>query len=233
MLRVFDLTDPSEIILVRDSRTPVWQVTRGDQGTIPVAHDPGFEVYNAISAAGLGGFAQGVPSGHGLVLPHVAVRAAATWQDAAWHDAVTLRVPGGEAGPGAVYEALVWGAWHSNNNPDQDWELAVWWGANQIGSNNFKWTWAVPAAAPARWRAHTLLNVFSGAAHANTLLTIANTNAANAGMYNYMIGPAGSGANTVGITTATAQDFRVVVRQQQNGGGQLLSVLGGRAWKSA
>ena len=116
VLRVTDPADPREVILVRDSRTAAWQVTRGDQGTWPVSHAAGFTVRNAITAAGMASLAQGVPSGNGLVLPGAGLTEPADRTGNAQLTVASLQVPGGEAGraphtrrwPGAPTTPMAW-----------------------------------------------------------------------------------------------------------------------------
>ena len=110
IFRVFDLNAPGEVILVTDSRTATWQVTRGDQGTTPADHAAGFAVHNVITRDGLANFAQGVPSGNGLVLPAAGRRAVT--EGAFTNEVFTvseLPVPAFEATPGSVYELLAFG----------------------------------------------------------------------------------------------------------------------------
>ena len=204
----------------------------GDLGTVPVQHRAGFAVYNAISAAGLGTLAQGVPSGNGLVLPGAARTTSVTWKDNANHEVAGIDVPGGEAGQGALYELLAWGLYHDNNNAvPQDFTVGVWWGAVSFGvPHNFKWGDHQLPTAPARWRIHAIANVLgTSEAHASTLATFARQNPVNNTVRSYLLGP--PDAVAVGLTTD--QRFRVMIQQNQNGGGQMLTVLGSRGWKSA
>lgn len=56
--RVTDPAAPSEKVIVTDSRTVPWTVTRGAEGTQPVAHQAGFSVVQVVTAATLGSFLQ-------------------------------------------------------------------------------------------------------------------------------------------------------------------------------
>ncbi len=56
--RVCDRAAPSEIILVTNVSGNTWTVTRGAEGTAPVAHTPGFTVFQDLTAGALGAFAQ-------------------------------------------------------------------------------------------------------------------------------------------------------------------------------
>ena len=139
VLRIFDLAAPTEIIRVLDNGTANWQVQRGDQGTTPVPHAAGFSVWNAVTAAGLAGLQQGVPSGNGLALP----RAGRT---GSWLLPVTpieakcaymvagIGIPAGEAVRASVYEAVAWGFYHDNNNNSQRHQFAAVRGRRPVGA---------------------------------------------------------------------------------------------------
>lgn len=58
--RISDPAAPSEKMIVTDSRTIPWTVTRGAEGTTPVAHTAGFSVQQVVTAAALGAFLQAV-----------------------------------------------------------------------------------------------------------------------------------------------------------------------------
>jgi hypothetical protein len=61
--RVQDPAQPNEKVLVTDSRTTPWIVTRGAEGTEPVAHAPDFAIQQILTAGALEGFLQGNVSG--------------------------------------------------------------------------------------------------------------------------------------------------------------------------
>ena len=56
--RITDIAASSEKIIVTDSRSSPWTVTRGAEGTTPVAHTSGFTVQNVITAGAMGDAAQ-------------------------------------------------------------------------------------------------------------------------------------------------------------------------------
>lgn len=55
---VADIAANSEIIAVTNVSGTTWTVTRGSENTVPVAHAPGFTVYQVVTAGALGGFLQ-------------------------------------------------------------------------------------------------------------------------------------------------------------------------------
>jgi hypothetical protein len=248
LLRIFDLRAPGEIIRVTDSRTAAWQVVRGDQGTAPLDHAAGFAVYNAVTAAGLSSLAQGVESGFGVVLPDAAPRTyppAGLWKDALPHDVAWLEVPPGEAQPGAVYEALAWGWYHTNGFTLQTFYVGMNWGGVNTGGAVLAYCpmttaggWNVPANNVARWRLHGLVNIFTGSrAGANLILTISdrgnavpvpdNTNLPRT----FMAGQ--PGPVIIAADMPAGQRFRIWAQQTLNGGGQEFACQGGKAWKAA
>lgn len=56
--RVTDIALPTEKAMVTDSRTTSWTVTRGAEGTAPVAHAAGFAIQNVVTAGALAGIVQ-------------------------------------------------------------------------------------------------------------------------------------------------------------------------------
>jgi len=56
--RIKDPAQPTEKIIVTDSRTTPWTVTRGAEGTTPVAHLSGFTIGHVLTAGALGSFLQ-------------------------------------------------------------------------------------------------------------------------------------------------------------------------------
>jgi hypothetical protein len=198
LFRVFDLADPREHILVRDSRTSSWSVTRGDGGTPTVDHAAGFELHNVIAADGMRTRVGGAPSGNGLVLPACGNRSIlGPYYDAEYHGCAGIEVPAGEAVPGSVYEAIAWGSWQSGNTgsaggtppgtgdarPELYIHAGLGWGLAGIGQSAWRVADFTPSAPIfgqnqlARWRMHGLINIFGdigpGAmAHASTSLTL-------------------------------------------------------------
>lgn len=55
---VADAAANTEIVLVTNVSGTTWTVTRGDEGTTPVAHNTGFTIYQVVTAGWLGGIAQ-------------------------------------------------------------------------------------------------------------------------------------------------------------------------------
>lgn len=111
LFRIFDPADPREIMRVQQTSGAAWTVVRGDQGTLPVLHKPGFTVRPFITAAGLGALAQGVPSRNGLVLPNRRI----PWPSVpvtdynSYYAVCALDFPGPEISRGCTYEMLTWG----------------------------------------------------------------------------------------------------------------------------
>lgn len=56
--RITDVVASGEKIIVTDSRSSPWTVTRGAEGTTPVTHTTGFTVQNVVTAGALAGVAQ-------------------------------------------------------------------------------------------------------------------------------------------------------------------------------
>lgn len=237
ILRIVDQADPSEIILVRDSRTATWQVTRGDQGTTPVAHLPGFAVRNAVTAAGLSALAQGVPSGNGLLLPRAGRSTWQTWIDNAEHDVASLPVPAGEAVPGSTYEAMAWGSYATNNAAGRVLGVILRWGGIAIGSNDFPVA-AVPNGGDARWRVQSVINILAGPrAHATSMVMIADRLGVDLAQTpdTYLLGPADAEGSdsTRAIVTNADVTFRLTLSRPGTPINQTLLVLGSRIWKAA
>jgi hypothetical protein len=249
VLRVIDIRAPAEIILVRLTAGNVWQVTRGDQGSPVVDHLPGFEVRQLITAEGLTSLAQGTPAGTGLVLPDAANRIPPppppeyTWNDQLRHAVAELPVVANEAGPGAVYQAMAWGRFSCGAG--STFEAGCIFGGSitddvhRIGYNAWPTNNAITAAIPARWRIHTVLNIFAGQAHANTLVYL-ETGApagppappdpglsADVALGAKMVGP----GDPVPVITTADQTLFVYVVQALAGGS--VTVHGSKAWRSA
>ena len=119
LFRIFDPDDPREIMRVRQTSGSAWLVVRGDQGTLPVAHDPGFTVRPFITAAGLGALARAVPPRRGLVVaPPQTPASTGPRSQAAAGTGVTARPeqdprrgadPRGGGNRGCTYEAMASG----------------------------------------------------------------------------------------------------------------------------
>jgi hypothetical protein len=261
--RVFDLHAPSEIILVRqtsgtttraqDRRRarrrltprsvpgPVWQVTRGDQGTTPAAHLPGFAVLNAVTGPALtNSLAAGTPGHNGLVLPAAGRRGpAAPWTDNAWHPVAELPVPAGEATPGAVYELTAFGIYQASTNGGGQ---AVsfdsrWAGATDVqltlGSWNIQTLGGVLGQV-CRWRVHTLIKIYADSfAHGSTLLHLAGQNSTTGvQMYDLISAPtvlAGSAIDTAGPATVSV---RAQLPNNLVGTPGPFTLWGSKAWKA-
>ena len=61
--RIADRAHPAEIMIVTNVSGTAWTVTRGAEGTTPVAHTAGFTVYQALTAGVLAGFGPLAASG--------------------------------------------------------------------------------------------------------------------------------------------------------------------------
>ena len=265
--RVFDLHAPSEIILVRqtsgtttaaqDRRQargrlaaraapgPVWDVTRGDQGTVPVAHQPGFAVHNAVTGAGLTrSLAAGVPAIHGLVLPAAGKRGPAVpWTDSQWHPVCELPVPAGEAVPGAAYEITAWGLYQTGTAGAQVLSYqAGWTGATDIvltdGACNIGTLAGVSLGTVSRWRAHTLVKIYADSyAHGNTLMHLAPS-ISTTGVQSVDLLSAFTGGPPWGREIDTAGDAVVSLWMKLDNGaggavaGGSVTVWGYKAWKA-
>jgi hypothetical protein len=258
--RIFDLFDPSEIILVTATAGPDWLVTRGDGGTVPVAHRPGFAVHNVITGPGLAGLAQGVPSGNGLVLPaggRAAVSPPGIANNGAWVKVASLPIPNlpmgtdltpdqYEANPGAVYELLAWGHWWTGG-PVQNVSVEFHWetiGAQVIGLNTWPITpptWPTPpigtAALPCQWRLHSLLQFYgttpnATTANANTLVTFCTSNNSSVSPLEFMIGPPTAPPGGSNTTTTRAGEAQIWMRLDNNATGGGIRVQGQKAWRA-
>jgi hypothetical protein len=260
--RVFDLHAPAEIILVRatsgtttraqDRRRarrrlpprsapgPVWDVTRGDQGTIPVRHAPGFQVRNLITGPALtSSLAAGTPDIHGLVLPAAGRRGPAVpFTDNQFHPVAELPIPAGEAIPGAVYELTAFGIYQVPNAAPQNISFeARWTGATDVQLTMGTWNFVTLGGVLAnlnvcRWKAHTLIKVYeSSMASASTLLHLAvSVSTTGMQMLDLMSAPtilAGAAIDTAGPATATLR-----ARLDNNTGAGYLTVWGIKAWKA-
>jgi hypothetical protein len=165
LFRIYDPRDPREIMRVTDTRTAgSWVVARAAEGSLGVAHRPGFEVRPFLTAAGMHGLAAGVPSRSGIVL-RPALTQPLILGGAADHDAIPLMVPGGEQIPGSVYEVLAWGFYTPGTPSSPDgiaapaphFNCAIGWGGNLVGAITFP----VPApAAGSRWRLLAAVNLY-------------------------------------------------------------------------
>jgi hypothetical protein len=232
LFRVIDLTDPAEIILVRDTTAaPDWQVTRGDLGTTPVAHRPGFQVHNIVADMGLAHLAQGVPSGNGLALPAAGRRAAASFAPNAVPSVVLdLPVPAGEAVPGSVYELIAWGYYIPGTSTILRADV-LWTGSpDSFGFTQPTFT-GLPGyvAGNNRWRAHGLINFYAGQlAHGSVLLQLQPANAVGVQHVDFLSSDA-EGAGTAALTGAP---YRAQLRAGLTNGNGTLWVQGGKAWRS-
>ena len=260
VLRIYDRAAPSEIIRVRRNPGATWEVTRGDQGTTPVAHAAGFTIANAVTSAGLRALARAVPSGNGLVLPAANI-GTITWAGNTESDIARLRVPAGEAVPGSVYEAFAWGTYHTNNFPFDTRTIVyrIRWGPEQIGSYEFHFPWQVPAGDDGRFRIRATVNIQDGSrAACSAVLQIAERNGVDLDLpytHTYLMGPvpgypAGTASapgvkgdsgypgadladGSVFVTTNADVDFRLTYQNLDNGGGMFQRVLASRVWRVA
>jgi hypothetical protein len=252
IFRVFDLRAPAEFILVTQTAGDQWIAARGDQGTTPVVHQPGFAVLNVITGDGMAGLAQGVPSGNGLVLPAAGRRTVTSWNDGnggQLHPVIELPAPAGDAIPGAVYELTAHGYWWSGTGnqrirgrltwdapapavlADSTWQLVTNTGLpgpivpgnpGSVGS----------AALPCRWKMHGLISFYAGGALASgsLLLQLAYSNTVGTQHLDLLAGDQTEAGVPV-ITTADAT-ARMILAMPDNGGGGSIFVTGGKAWRA-
>jgi hypothetical protein len=238
LFRVFDRDAPGESILVRQTTGPTWQVTRGDQGTVPVAHAPGFAVHSLISPAGLASLAHGVPSRNGLVLPAAGrLTQPPTWNDPGEHRLAELPVPSGEAITGSVYEALAWGWYHTNNAAGCTMDFGINWAGVGLGGAAFPRPSTAETGTgqgPGRWKMHAVVSVLAGSlATANATVWLAPHNAVD--LYDpafylerYMISPLDSRAI---VTTGPGLVFWI--RLIGNNANLSVTLAGSKAWRAA
>jgi hypothetical protein len=252
LFRVFDLRDPREHILVRDSRTPSWGVTRGDGGTPTVDHDPGFAVHNVIAAAGMRTRAGGVLSGNGLVLPACANRSVlGPFTDSEYHACARLPVPAGEAVPGSLYEAIAWGYLTCGSITGAHFLLAgLGWEVMEFGASSWRLSDYIPqlptetAGQFIRWRLHGMLNVFdppgpAALACASTELTLAPDVEVARPAVSLLVGPIPPNMGQRAIVTDADRQFSVAMAMSATtaAGGAVTGghfvVQGGKAWRAA
>jgi hypothetical protein len=255
--RIFDLNNPPEIILVETTAGPAWDVIRGDAGTTPVDHPPGFAVHNVITGPGMANLAQGVPSGNGLVLPAAGRRAAAEGALAAeLFPVAALPVPAFEATPGSVYELLAFGYfWTGGGTQNLHAEL-TWTGAAPLAAGTWQLIPNPPGIVPgnpanvpprnppgaaagpdqsARWRAHGLISFYGGAgpatfASGSLLLQLGDSIGPATQHLDLIAGdttPAGVPVATTGPAAA-----QMALQLVNNGGGGRIFVTGGKAWRA-
>jgi hypothetical protein len=225
---VIDPALPSEIIAVTNVSGATWTVTRGAEGTTPVAHVAGFTVQQVVTAAGLDQLLQGPPSGDGLALGTdqsnssiLSVVSTTTSLTAA-----TMTVPGGEAIPSSVYEIECWGTYTTGaSNTILTW--TVTWGGVSLGSQPI----TMPASVTSgRWRFKGSVSISAGpTAAADFRLEIAPSSTASTAVAVYLFG--NNTATGVSIATSSALIYELVAAWTT--GTNSLYVFGGVAWKRA
>jgi hypothetical protein len=232
VFRVHDPAAPAETVLVTDTTVePVWQVIRAAEGPV-LAHAPGFEVRSVLTPAGFGALAAGVLSGNGIVVPGVGrtfMTGTAPTDPPSRIPlvAASLTVPAGEAIPGSAYEVTAWGSFHTNGFANQRFQISLDWGV-PILSHTFTEPTALPPANLSRWRIHATICVYDGGFAAVDLLFHLATSATSE-----VFVSAFAMAGTATLVTATPQVLQARVGLPDNGGGQRLYLIGGRAWRSA
>ena len=250
LFRVYDPDDPREIILVRDTGagTGQWLVVRGDQGTMPVPHEPGFRVEPFITAEGMVSGVHAVPGGHGLVLPNGrnVTPTTHTAPPFARHTVVSIDIPAGEYNRGVVYEGFAWG-WYSIlgpfTAPGPRMSFGLFIGPDPGGQDVGQLTWpfnGVRPGAGSRWRMHGLCTFYPqigsipGAVSSNITVHLATTNTVGQGATTaagnvpvHMFGP----VSLFDLDPRPASRFTLWVGMDQPG--DVLWVQGGRAWRAA
>jgi hypothetical protein len=255
LFRVFDLRAPSEIILVTATAGAAWTVVRGDQGTAPVAHEPGFAVLNVITGPGLDGLAQGVPSGNGLVLPAAGRRVppANLPADGVLHSVQVLPVPAGEAIPGAMFELVSFGFYNTTTGTGQVIIHAeLDWTVGGVTTGLAPGDWSLNAIFPpagnktnARWKLHGMLTFWAGApqllAAADIEVQLGGAQGTNTPHEDFLTGriPADAGTDAnggVAVDTNAAATVGLAMRLATTvaGGtsGGTITVQGGKAWRA-
>jgi hypothetical protein len=225
IIRLYDPHMPLEIVRVTAGpAAAAITVIRGDQGSTPTAHRPGFEVACCLSAEGMTARAQGVASGLGLITPGAS--AFLQWSNTVETELCGVDVPGGEARPGAEYEAFAFGYLNAGNI-DRAIDVGQDWGSNTIGYNT---NWSSPAGQDCRFRMHGWVSVHAGLISSNYEMLLAKNNNAAVTVWQRHVGP---------VNPAQAVDFsaparyRLYARWTTAGPGTLFCVQGGRAWRAA
>jgi hypothetical protein len=231
ILRVYDPALPGEIMRVAGPAPGPAQVRviRGDQGTTPVPHPPGFALMNSISAEGLAARAQGIPSGRGLLLPPGQVHTPPTTTTAVAQYVVmaAVQVRAGEAVPGSVYEAVVHGYWTPGaaGRPIQFGQL---WGDVRLGWGS--WTLGTPNNEPAaqlRWRLHGIIAIHEEGAVGSLEAQVTKMNTSNDASPMYLGGELGP----VPVEVVAPVQYSIYVDLEV--AGMSATAQGGRAWRAA
>lgn len=231
---VIDPALPTELIAVTNVSGTTWTVTRGAEGTSPVAHASGFAVIQVVTAAGLDNLLQGPQSGNGLALPRANVNTSilsVVNNNTTALVAASMSVPANEATAGSIYEIEAWGV-YGTASANTNLTFAVSWGAVTLGSNAFTMPASQSIAAPSRWRFKGSVSIQSGpVACSNFRLEYVNSNSA---------GTAGSfflyGDNAVtgkSITTSSTETFELTLQWTTQSTSNGIYVFGGKAWKAA
>jgi hypothetical protein len=232
VMRLYDLAMPLEIILATSlTDDGVVTVVRGDQGTIPTVHRPGFPVACCISADGVGARAQGVPSGAGVLIP-TATSPPQSWEDQARHTLCSLFIPGGEARQGAEYEAFAFG-YFTVGAATRGFEVYAGWSGISLG---FHADWRFGANRTLRWRGHHWMSVHAGTVAVNYEWLFADSTGdgpAGPSAIRRMVGPTALG---IPVARADLNDdamYTLEARLPEFQAGQPAVVQGGRAWRAA
>lgn len=225
---IIDPALPTEIIAVTNVSGSTWTVTRGAEGTTPVAHASGFTVQQVVTAGGLKQFIQTPPSGDGIVLPsgQSLTSVLSSVNATSLLTVLSLSVAANEANAGSCYELEAWGTYTTgSSNTVLTWTVS--WGGVTLGSNAF----TMPVSqSNSRWRFKASVDILSGpVAGPGIRLELAPSNSANTAVNVYLFG---SVSNTgVSITTSSAESL--VFTLQWTTGTNSIWVLGGKIWKSA
>jgi hypothetical protein len=263
LYRVFDPADPREIIQVQHQGPGTWQVLRGDQGSLPVAHKAGAKLRPFITANGLASRVQGVPSGLGITLDNRRITDAVTltrsggggWGPAPVQYIVgPMPIPKGELNSGATYEAVAWGTYSIGTALDPgNLPLAtrpsLAFGIGFAGGILDKLTWRFGGAYPVgcRFRCHAYAVSYPAGAgpqgtptpqvSANMTLTMATSATETVQVPQVaMIGTTAAFTGVPDLLTDTDLVLRIGLEQTGMTGrptGDEILVLGGKIWRIA
>jgi len=230
---VIDPLLPTELIAVTNVSGSTWTVTRGAEGTTPVAHASGFAVIQVVTAAGLDNLLQGPPSGNGLALPRANVNTSilSAVNSTTALVAATMNVPANEATAGSIYEIEAWGV-YGTASANTNLTFAVTWGAVTLGSNAFTMPASVSIAAPARWRFKASVSIQAGPVAGSDLrLEYVSSNSANTAASVFLFG--NNSTSGLSVTTSSAETFALTLTWTTASTSNGVYVFGGKAWKAA
>jgi hypothetical protein len=254
IMRVHDPHLPGEVIrAIELTAAGELRVIRGDQGTTPAAHPPGFRLENVITPAGLRARVHGLPSGNGVIIRDpdpapppwpaggmMSFTPVQTWtgaQTIAERPTAGLVIRPGEAGPGAIYEAVAFGYVSASGGGQ-----TVSFGPRVSGTGIGLGTWTIafgtgPANAACRWRMHGWLAIHDGPVVCDsTEVELAERNDAGAVPPATVNNPRVFVIATPGLGTPVDLTVPVtwnLVARLNQAVPSSITVQGGRAWRCA